>query len=489
MNYQSWNDDIPGETSPDTDAILAKHISDALRKEESWKNVQKSGKSDVPEWVSIKQQKRSSPTESSVLLSVDGDLLREDFEQRLKRVAELQEAAAVGFHRAVLELQKIALRDSAGDVRVAAVEALGALGEHTLAMPLLLSLRDPFWDVRAAAVQALGKLGNRAPIKHLIAHLKQEPDISVREAIIRVLGQQGRATPTNVIVDILLKDESWLVREAAAWALGQLEERAPLPALIYALGFDRSEQVRAAAATSLGQTGSQGAMASLFEALEDDDSDVREAVGLALQQLDEEKESQVPPSDYKNIDLAFLEDWFSSDRLLSELPQKRREWQAFSKLTEYIKDKRGGVKTELTETDHGLVILFHCFYEHPEKSLQETLLPSIQGISKVEPIEAALRSRDNIIQAAVKGAFEIRERREWLDLLVVSFVVSCAKLETRYPPFRVVVCSMSCRRVREHDVSVLDQLSDQWRDIVDEQLICEEIHDLADLQVWYQPVA
>lgn len=488
MNYLSWNDEMPGETFPDTGAILAIRISDAHSEDAVKKIVQGSVKPDFPERVHAEQQGKSFLIECSALLSIERE---EALERSLRHVNELEVAMAAGSRKAVFELQEIAFGDSAEDVRVAAVEALGTLGEQMPVMSLLLALRDSFWDVRAAAVQALGKLGKRTPVTHLIAHLKQESDMSVREAIVRVLGQQSKTTLVDIFVDVLLEDENWLVREAAAWALGELGEHAPLPALIYALHFDPSEQVRAAAASSLGPTGGQGAITSLFEALEDDDSDVQEAAALALQQLDIEVEFQEIPADFKKHDLSILEKWLASDMSLSEALQRQKNWQAFSTLTDYIKDKRGGVKAELRETTYERVLLLHCFYKRPEESLQETLLPSIQGISRVEPIETALQSRDDLVQNTVKKALEIRKKRKWLDLLVVSFVVSHAQVETEYthPPLRVIFCSMSCQDVREQDVLILDQLLERWHDIIREPLICERSHDVADLKVWYQSVA
>lgn len=490
MNHLSWNDDMPRKIVPDMGVLLTESILDASREEEFQQKVQGSEKRYSPEGISPVEKHRELPlAKDTMQTSVNRNLLYLDVEQRLKDVSQLQNAAIRGSDDAMHKLQEIALFDNIDDIRVAAIEALGALEEQIPVMPLFLALRDSYWDVRAATVQVLGKLGKRTPIKHLIAHLRQEPDMSVREAIVRVLGQQGRVALTDVIVDTLLHDESWLVRETAAWALGELEEYAPLPALIYTLRSDSSELVRAAIATALGRTKRQDAMVPLYEALEDTDSDVQEAVSLALQQLDREViESQLSYNYSEHNVLSFLKGWFPSEASLSEALRKRKEWQALSRLTEYIKDKRGGVKAALKDTDYGRVLLFQCFYERSKESLQETLLPSIQDISKVESIEAALRSRDGIVQMAVQKALEIKKSRNWLDLLVVSFSISYAQIEVEHThsPLRVIVCNMGCQRVKEHDVLLLDQFSEQWHSVVNESLICEGVHDL---EVWCQPVA
>ena len=436
----------------------------------------------------ITTQKSKLPLiESTALYNGVYDTPQRKVEQRLRSISELAEAALGGRQEAVLELQDIALCDGSDDVRVAAVEALGALKEGAPVVPLLVALRDSFWDVRAAAAQALGNLRRRTPIRHLIAHLKQETDMSVREAIVCVLGQQRDVALVKVLVKVLRADKSWLVREMAVWALGELGERAPLHALIYALRFDPSEQVRAAAATSLGQVGEKEVMAPLFKALEEDSSNVREAASRALQQLDIKIGSQETSEHIESQDLLFLEEWLSSNNSSSEEYPWLKEWQAFSTLSEYIRDKRGGVKAELRETKQGRALLLHCFYERPEESLQETLLPSIQQISVIEPIEAALQSRDDFVQIAVRKALEAGEQRKWFDLLVVSFVILQASeaMEQKHSPLHVIVSSMSCQRVREQDVLARDQLLEKWLDKVDEPLACKHPHDLADLKVWY----
>lgn len=500
MNHQSWNDEMPGTTSPDMGVLLTKSISDAPREEEFQQKVQGSEQRNSPEYMSLAEKHgKSFSMQSNMQTSVNCNIPHVDVKRRLKDVSQLQDTAIGDSDDVMLGPQEITLYDSIDDVRVATIEALGTLDEAIPIIPLLVALRDPYWDVRAAAAQALGKLGTRTPIKRLIVHLKQETDMSVREAIVRVLGQQSKAMPIDVIVGVLLNDESWLVRETAAWALGQLEEYAPLSTLIYALRSDLSEFVRAAVATALGKTKRREAMESLFDALEDPDSDVRNAASFALQQLDEEViEPQLSYNDcpynhlslLKDLSLLKLKERFTSGAVsLSEVFQKQAEWKAFSRLREYIGSKRGGVEAELKDTDQGRVILFQCFYECPKESLQETLLPSFQGISSVESIEAVQQSRDDIVQTAVQKALEIRKSSNLLDLLVVSFSVSCAQTEVEqaYSPLRVIVCSMGCRNVRKHDV-LLDQFSDQWHNIVGES-ICERIQDLADLKIWCQPVA
>ena len=231
-------------------------------------------------------------------------------------------------------------------------------------------------------------------------------------------------------------------------------------------------------------------MGPLFAALDNESDEVCEAASLALQRIDRERESQISFADCDDSDffsdLTFLEEWFSPDVSLSEVLLKQNEWQVFSQLAEYIKDMRGGVKAEFKETIHGPVLLLHCFYEHPGRSLRETLLPLIQGMPGVDSIESALQSRDEVVRAAVMRAFEIKKKRGWLDLLVVSVSFARSGTKGARPPLRVVLCSMSCHNVREQDVLLLDQLSEQWRGVVDESL---DVHNLAELKVWCQSVA
>jgi HEAT repeat protein len=133
-----------------------------------------------------------------------------------------------------------ALRGKSESARRAAVEALVAQGSAAV-KPLRDALADPHWEVRRAAVQALGRMGDpQATIavfrmweigSHII-HLQQ----ATVEAWERLKG--------TVAVEPLcglLTDKDAAVRRAAVEGLGNIGRREALPALKARLHWLRGE--------------------------------------------------------------------------------------------------------------------------------------------------------------------------------------------------------------------------------------------------------
>ncbi len=120
-----------------------------------------------------------------------------------------------------VEQLMIALEDSDWHVRATAVRMLGGLGERAPVEPLIAALNDADESVRAAAVQALGELGKRAPVDRLVAALN-DPEWAVREIAALTLGELGERAPAKPLLNILhAEDEDTYVREAAKMALQQ----------------------------------------------------------------------------------------------------------------------------------------------------------------------------------------------------------------------------------------------------------------------------
>lgn len=85
------------------------------------------------------------------------------------------------------------------------------------------SLRDPAWEVRVAAVWALGALGELAPAEPLLNALSDE-DGSVRAAALRTLYRMRGRVPLDPTLR-LLHDSDWQVREAVSLTLDELGEQ------------------------------------------------------------------------------------------------------------------------------------------------------------------------------------------------------------------------------------------------------------------------
>jgi hypothetical protein len=130
------------------------------------------------------------------------------------------------------------------------VEAFGAAGAP--AVPALIqALGDSDWDVRRAAAEALGDLGDPQAIPALIKALG-DSDWVVRRASAEALGKLGDPQAIPALIKAL-GDSDWVVRRASAEALGAIGDPQAIPALIQALGDWRSENVRRAARQAIQQ--------------------------------------------------------------------------------------------------------------------------------------------------------------------------------------------------------------------------------------------
>jgi HEAT repeat protein len=111
-----------------------------------------------------------------------------------------------------------AFGDWDSDVRRAATEALGKLGDKRAVEPLIKALDDKEWDVRRAAAEALGKLGDPRAVEPLIKALN-----GGSSAAAEALGQLGDKRAVDPLIKTL-GDERYDVRRNTAEALGNLGE-------------------------------------------------------------------------------------------------------------------------------------------------------------------------------------------------------------------------------------------------------------------------
>ena len=193
-----------------------------------------------------------------------------------------------------------ALKDENSDVRKAAAEALGKIGDARAVEPLIAALKDRYSDVRQAASEALGKIGAPA-VEPLIAALK---DKDVRASATEALVKIGAPAVEPLIA--ALKDENKNVRQAAAamlvrlgWQPGRDEAAgwywmvkgdwhncvalgSPAVKPLIAALKDAGWSVREAAAKALGEIKDPRAVEPLIAALKDESSSVRRAAAEAL---------------------------------------------------------------------------------------------------------------------------------------------------------------------------------------------------------------
>jgi HEAT repeat protein len=107
--------------------------------------------------------------------------------ERWRAVSELRKMG-----RPAVEYLIINLWDTDKRVRMAAVDALGAIGDHRAYEHLVKMLDDPDHDVRFASVIALGELGDNRAVEPL-SKACHDPNCYVRtvaeEALIKLGGR------------------------------------------------------------------------------------------------------------------------------------------------------------------------------------------------------------------------------------------------------------------------------------------------------------
>ncbi len=142
-------------------------------------------------------------------------------------------------------------RGELGGIKLAAIDALGQIGDERAIEPLLKALESEDKWVRRAAARALEKMENEQVIQPLMNHLLQEDeeDAEVRRSAAKAL---ARMQPEEAIEHLAkaLKDTSLGVRLDAGYALGRIGEPA-VEALMAALD-DADSRVRDSAVAALG---------------------------------------------------------------------------------------------------------------------------------------------------------------------------------------------------------------------------------------------
>ena len=112
-------------------------------------------------------------------------------------------------------------------------------------------------------------------------------DGNIRLAAIMALGEGGEEAAVEPINQILTRDYP-LIRKSAAFALGKIGSDRAVGALLKEMKASEEEQVRSSAAISLGKIGSEESIPYLIERLRDKKADVRGSAALALGMIGDE---------------------------------------------------------------------------------------------------------------------------------------------------------------------------------------------------------
>ena len=218
------------------------------------------------------------------------------------------------------QLVEVLREDPESKVKAAAAEALGLVGDSTVAKALL-----PFFDsadtlVRNSVVRAIVRLADKEVVDGVAGYLKHE-NTKIRVLAAYTLGQTQSKDATKHLLKAL-DDDTFAVREATIKSLGDLGDpksvevlmraaadpqrfpqvwvidslgksrnSAPVPLIMKALkGYD--PEVREAAANALGRLRAKESIPALIGALDDPDPTVRKATSISLEKLRRQIEAE-----------------------------------------------------------------------------------------------------------------------------------------------------------------------------------------------------
>lgn len=176
--------------------------------------------------------------------------------------AELRMAAATGLGRvgdpSVTAALVKRLEDPDPRVRCRSAVACGRIGDPRAVEPLEKRLRnDQHIDVRRAAAEALGEIGNEGAMRVLIDGAEDSNE-SIRRVVADSLGEFGSVTPVETLAEFL-EDDSEAVRRTAMFSMVEILSNAPP---------QRSHEVREATADKLTSATAGEVVPPLSEILE-----------------------------------------------------------------------------------------------------------------------------------------------------------------------------------------------------------------------------
>lgn len=198
----------------------------------------------------------------------------EDDEVRLAAVVAL---GRLGDLRATEPLTQLLLKDRG--LAIAAAESLASIGDPRAFEPLLALIGHPDATVRQAITAALNSLGH-PDMPSRIARLLHDGDARTRESAVRIAGYFGYPECADAVLE-RCQDEDEAVRRAALEHAPFSSESRALPVLLRAMARD-TPRARAAAASALGQILLPESRQALVGALADGDPWVRYFAARAL---------------------------------------------------------------------------------------------------------------------------------------------------------------------------------------------------------------
>jgi HEAT repeat protein len=197
------------------------------------------------------------------------------------------------------------LTSKSPNVRNAAAQILGHIGDEEAVDPVIHLLKDSNEQVPQGAAHALGMIGDARGVKPLIDALSHD-NLMVREPAALALGRIGDKRATKPLINAIREGLPWKKSQKPAaatdfdWQVWTMKTehsmRSQAAGALIDIGSDAANElitnledestyVRGFAASCLGQIGESQAIDSLVDLLEDDDQKVRDAASGALKLL------------------------------------------------------------------------------------------------------------------------------------------------------------------------------------------------------------
>lgn len=206
------------------------------------------------------------------------------------------------------ELLARGIADASPRVRRAVASSIAAETGTPLEGTLLVLLGDQDQDVRLAAIEALGRIGDPCCADDLVRAFSDAPK-HLGLAILRAMGNLRTAKSLHFLTGFLKRHDPDLKRIAIE-SLGRLKDKRSIPDLIVAMD-DSDWNVRSAAVQALARIGDRRCAGALREKLKDPDDIVRKDIIHALGLLGD----QAAAHDL----LPFLHDEHVQDEVLKSL--------------------------------------------------------------------------------------------------------------------------------------------------------------------------
>jgi HEAT repeat protein len=210
-----------------------------------------------------------------------------------------------------------ALKSNKGSTRVAAMMALGEMGEEAAVDPILGILTRDYPPAKASATIALGKIGDERAVEVLRKEMKDGDNEYVKGGSAIALGKIGDENSVPFLIN-RLRDQRIKVRSSAALALGKIGNETAVKPLIEILETGKSSDgkknksmnanadIRKSAVLALGEIGSTDATETLIGILTDkeEELEVRAAAASALGNIEDPRalEALKKVLDDKNMD-------------------------------------------------------------------------------------------------------------------------------------------------------------------------------------------